>query len=267
MAKVSFKDVMTQQNNTSNNSSNSRVSFFSLKNDKDTALVRFMYDSVDDFEILSYHQGMVNGKDRKINCVRGGDEPISSCPLCSQGLNTSTRIFIRLIHYTVENGQVVATPKVWERSIAYAKQLSDFINMYGSLKTCLFQVTRNGVAGSRDTSYSIAYAPEKVYPSESYPYTGNEFDGYSALGTIVIDATKEDLEYYVNYGMFPQQEDNRQTTSVTPPMNAQVNPTPSPMNTNNTPLSSTPWSTNGLQQSSTQGTPPFAGIVPPKRVY
>ena len=266
MAKVSFKDVMTQQNNNSSNN-NSRVSFFTLRNDKDTALVRFMYDSVDDFEILSYHQGMVNGKERKINCVRGGDEPISSCPLCSQGLNTSTRIFIRLIHYTVENGQVVATPKVWERSIAYAKQLSDFINMYGSLKSCLFQVTRNGAPGSRDTSYSIAYAPDKVYPPESYPYTGNEFDGYNALGTIVMDASKEDLEYYINYGMFPQREDSKQATSVPPTMNTQVNPTPPTMNTNNTSLRETPWSTNGLQQSSTPGATPFAGIVPPKRVY
>ena len=266
MSKLTFDEAITQQQNSSEAN---QISFFSLKNDGDNALVRFMYDSVDEFEILSFHNAPVNGRDRKINCIRESNQPVSACPLCAKGSNTQTRIFIRLIEYVIdEQGNMVTSkPKVWERSISYAKQLSDYLNTYGPLKDSLFMITRHGASGSKDTKYQIAYMPEKMFAPENFPYKGDEFDNYSALGTVVINASLEDLDYYVNTGMFPQKEVEQQPTvqyqqpaaQYQQPQYSQSVYEPQPVQQ---PVRQAPWA----QQQSNPSQQP-TGMVPPKRTY
>ena len=60
--------------------------YFSLKNDKDVAQVRFLYDSADDIEGYAVHEVKIGDKKRYVNCLREYGEPVSACPLCEKGL-------------------------------------------------------------------------------------------------------------------------------------------------------------------------------------
>ena len=134
-----------------------QVGFLTLKNDGDEAIVRFMHDSTESFDILTVHPMRVDGKFGKYSCIRDARDPLDKCPLCKNGTKLENRIYIHLIHYVKdENGNIVAVPKVWERSLAYAKELAGLINEYGPLSDCIFKIKRNGAVKSMDTTYQVA---------------------------------------------------------------------------------------------------------------
>ena len=71
MAKVNFNNLdEAELNGGNNNGSGNDVGFFTLKNDNDEAVVRFMCDSTDDFEILTVHDVQIGQRYRKVNCIR-----------------------------------------------------------------------------------------------------------------------------------------------------------------------------------------------------
>lgn len=218
MAKVTFEEATEMQH--ANNSN--YVASFALKNDGDEALVRFMHDDVSSFDIVTTHNVTINGKFRSVNCLRGPRDPMENCPLCASGANTQNVMFIHLIEYqTDERGQIVPVPKVWSRGLSYATRIKSLINEYGPLSQCLFKIHRNGAAGSRDTSYDILFAPDRIYPSQNYPIPEGAFKDYSATGTIVLDKSFEDLTVFVNTGRMPEA-----TQESTPAYGAQQNYVP-----------------------------------------
>ena len=201
MARVTFEEATEMQN--ANNSN--YVASFALKNDGDEALVRFMHDDVSSFDIVTTHNVTINGKFRSVNCLRNPKDPMENCPLCATGANTQNVMFIHLIEYqTDDRGAIVPVPKVWARGLSYATRIKSLINEYGPLSQCLFKIHRNGAAGSRDTSYDILFAPDRIYPSQNYPIPEGMFDDYSATGTIVLDKSFEDLTTFVNTGRMPE---------------------------------------------------------------
>lgn len=201
MARVTFEEATEMQN--ANNSN--YVASFALKNDGDEALVRFMHDDVSSFDIVTTHNITINGKFRSVNCLRNPRDPMENCPLCATGANTQNVMFIHLIEYqTDDRGTIIPVPKVWARGLSYATRIKSLINEYGPLSQCLFKIHRNGAAGSRDTSYDILFAPDRIYPSNIYPIPEGVFDDYSATGTIVLDKSFEDLTTFVNTGRMPE---------------------------------------------------------------
>ena len=103
MAQINFNNIQTSENGTSNG-----VGFFQLKNDGDEAIVKFAHDTVDSFELLTTHDVSVNGKFKKVNCVRSPHEPLENCPLCAKGQRVSQRIFIHLVQYVQdETGKII----------------------------------------------------------------------------------------------------------------------------------------------------------------
>ena len=203
MAQVTFDSAMAE--NSSNSQQQNGVGFFTLKNDGDYAIVRFMEGSVNDFDLLTVHDVKVNDKYRKLNCLRNANEPIENCPGCKANLKVSTKIFIHLLQYEQdENGAIVAKPKVWERSLFYANQLKDLIINYGDLKNCIFKITRNGKPGDMKTTYNIMYCPPHMYPPENYPLQPELFDNYSVLGSVVLDKTPQEIEMFLTTGTFPE---------------------------------------------------------------
>ena len=218
MARVTFEEATEMQNAINPN----YVESFALKNDGDEALVRFMHDDVSSFDIVTTHNVTINGKFRSVNCLRNPRDPMENCPLCATGANTQNVMFIHLIEYRVgENGTIVPVPKVWARGLSYATRIKSLINEYGPLSQCLFKIHRNGAAGSRDTSYDILFAPDRIYPSQNYPIPEGAFKDYSATGTIVLDKSFEDLTVFVNTGRMPEA-----TQETTPAYGAQQNYVP-----------------------------------------
>ena len=95
MAKVNFNNLDEVEQSTSNNGPGSDVGFFTLKNDNDEAIVRFVCDSTDDFEILTVHDVQIGQRYKKVNCIRDPREPLDNCPLCKSGAKISNRFFIK----------------------------------------------------------------------------------------------------------------------------------------------------------------------------
>ena len=128
MAKVDFNSMQDDSAYSTSGNGND-VGFFTLRNDKDEAIVRFLCDSTDDFEILTVHDIKVGDKYRKINCIRDFHDPVDACPLCASGTKINQRFFIKMIQYDKvpdpATGNVNIIPKavLWERSTAYAKSL------------------------------------------------------------------------------------------------------------------------------------------------
>ena len=201
MAQINFNSIQTSDNVTSNS-----VGFFQLKNDGDEAIVRFAHDSVDSFELLTTHDISLNGKFRKVNCVRNPNEPLENCPLCAGGQKISQRIFIHLIQYIKdETGKVIPLAKVWDRPVSYAYKLKNLIEEYGSLTDSVFKIKRHGAAGSRDTSYDILFCNPAMYNNEQFVKDFSAFDNYKALGSIVLNKSFEDLFTFVTTGNFPEE--------------------------------------------------------------
>lgn len=204
MAQISFDAIPEEVNNGGSNFTNN-VEFFNLRNDGDEAVVRIMHDNTASFNIFTVHDNIsVGGKRRKVNCIRDPKAPTTDCPLCASGNGITNRIFINMLQYFADaQGQIIAKPVVWERSLVYATKLKTLIDEYGPLSECIFKIKRSGAAGSMETTYEIMYCNPKVYRDELYPITADAFKDYSALGTIILNKNFQDLSTFVATGSFP----------------------------------------------------------------
>lgn len=203
MAQINFNDYLATQNNTQNASTEGKgkgsgVGFFSLKNDKDFAVVRFMHDDTDSFDIVAGHRMTVNDKLRLVNCIRSAHEPVDNCPLCRAGKNLEYRLYIHLIEYVRnDEGKMIPVPRVWERSASYVNTLTNLIKEYGPLSDSIFKITRNGEKGSKSTTYDIMYGNPRVYTPEVYPRRDDAFKNYTAVGNMVLDYDYDKLNELV----------------------------------------------------------------------
>ena len=207
MARVDFNSIGSATQ--AESSSPSSVGFFSLKNDGDEAIVRFMHDTTESFEILGTHSIQVNGKFRRINCVRTPSQSVSECPFCDRGERIEYRFFIHLLQYTNNpDGSVSVEPKVWERSLSYAHKLKEYINNYGPMSDVICKIVRHGRPGDMKTEYEIIpNLSKQVYRDDIFVKKNGCFDGYSALGGPVLDKTVDEIREFLNTGDFPYKKD------------------------------------------------------------
>lgn len=222
MAKISL-EVAEQFQNTNTNNTN-QVSFFSLRDNGDEAVVRFMHDSTDDFEILTYHSVSVmteNGSSRdvKVGCARNLNESPDTCPLCAAGNKLNQKIFIRMLQYIPDGqGGVKVQPVVWERSTQYALKLREYINNYGPLSDIICKIIRHGAKGDLQTTYEIVPNLNKnVYPDEVYVKDTSVINSYQACGTIIGDKSADDMRIYLQTGQFPKPQKVNDATAYADP--------------------------------------------------
>ena len=175
---------------------NSRVGFFSLKNDGDEAVVRFAYNEIYEVfeDVVTCHPVTIDGKFKKVNCLRSPKGPIEDCPLCANGERYEQRVYIRLIEYIRgEDGSITPVAKVWDRPRSYVDLLNNFYTEYGDISGQVFKIKRSGAAGSKDTKYNIIPANPTIYNSNIYVADFSAFDGYNPVGTAVVDMSYDDL--------------------------------------------------------------------------
>ena len=225
MARMNFADVENMPQQSSANNQN-QVGFFSLKNDGDVAIVRFMHDTTDDFDVMSVHDVKLDNKYRKISCLRNSVyDDIENCPLCAGGYDVKHKFFIHLIEYSQDatTGQIIATPKIWERTLSYAKELKNLLINYGPLSNSLFKVQRNGVTGDMKTKYNIMYCPPTTFPESMYPKIDNPFKDYDVLGTMVMDKNKDELIQFLTMGKFPTKSNTNANSDMNTYDNSSMN--------------------------------------------
>ena len=174
--------------------------FFSLKNDKDTAVVRFMYNTLEDIEGYAVHEIEVGGKKRYVNCLREYNEPVDNCPLCAARYKVLAKLFIRL--YDEDSGEV----KVWDRGKTFFSKLSSLCSRYNPLVATPFEIERNGKKGDTSTTYETYALESDETTLEDLPETED------LLGTLILDKTFEELEYFLDNGEFEDTDDKKTDT-------------------------------------------------------
>lgn len=195
MARVGFNEF-------DNYKSEGNASYFKLKDDKDVAQVRFMYNGIEDVEGVAVHTVEVEGSQygRDVNCLRAYNEPIDECPLCKAGLKPKVKIFIPL--YNVDADEV----QIWTRSKSYGATLSGLCSRYakkGNLVNNIFEIERNGKKGDKQTQYNAYQIDSDDTELEDLP------EAPDPIGTVVMDKSFEELEYYAKHGSFPNSSSSR----------------------------------------------------------
>lgn len=178
--------------------------FFSLKDDGDTARVRFMYDGVDSIEAFAVHQ--IEGEDgrkRYVNCLRDYRDPIDKCPFCRERKQTQVKLFIPV--YNVDEDKV----QIWERGKKFVQKMVSICSRYSNSDTPLcshtFDIERSGKKGDTSTTYEIYPADKDNTTLEDLPEVPNP------LGGLVLDKSAEDMDAFLETGYFPPEDDEDET--------------------------------------------------------
>lgn len=129
--------------------------YFALKNDKDFAVVRFMYDSIDQLsqDIYAVHY-TDNGK---YECKRQNfADPISVCPLCQGGNKPKAVVFISMFNEDTKEAVI------WEKSYTWYNNtllpvLTELLNENPGKSIASFpiKIVRNGATGDMKTVYNL----------------------------------------------------------------------------------------------------------------
>ena len=165
--------------------------YFSLKNDKDVARVRFMYNGIDDVVGYAVHQVEIDGKKRWVNCLREYNEPVDNCPFCKKRMYTSAKLFIPL--YNIDEDKV----QIWERGKKFISKISSLCARYPDVVSHIFEIERNGKKGEQTTTYEIYEVGKDDTTLEDLPEVTDP------LGTLVLDKSADDMEFYIENGYFP----------------------------------------------------------------
>lgn len=167
---------------------------FTLKDDGDYALVRFLYTSPEDVTGYETHMVQVSSKSKYPSPVKCNGE---GCPLCHARKPKSTKLFIVLEDLSDEN-----KIKVWTRPAKFAAQMLELFEEYGDrLCDYTFKVKRCGAKGAKDTTYLVSAPRNNESPVDINDYTIPEI-GFPVLFT----KTNEDMEAYLEDGEFPKRK-------------------------------------------------------------
>jgi len=186
--------------------------FFGLKDDGDSCNVRFMYESIRDFNGYCCHRVRTkDGKFTSINCLRGYNDPQEMCPLCSSPIledrKTEKKTWIPI--YKVDESEVA----LWDRSTAFFKKCIYPLMVQKGEPFCanIFTITRRGVAGDSDTRYEITFessddttlddfdmipSPDGVYVQDMDFDTMKDFIKNRTLNNSSEESTSEDAGVY-----------------------------------------------------------------------
>lgn len=183
--------------------------YFSLADDGDSAIVRFLHTDINDFEVLDVHNIPLGGFNRKINCLKTSNGSKDECVICQANIYNEEKgsytyplqrkFFIHMLRY--DNPQT-ATEQVWERSKDYIKKLHQLVEDYGPLHTRLYKVVRHGAKGSTDTTYDILPLDKDRYNPDNFVFDTKQLNYEKALGGIVLNESNESMRQYLETGNF-----------------------------------------------------------------
>lgn len=173
--------------------------YFSLKNDKDIATVRFLYNDENDIEGYAVHQVEIDGKKRYINCIREYNQPVDDCPFCKAREFQMAKLFIPV--YNIDEDKV----QVWERGKKFFSKMSGICARYGGKSPIVsqtFEIERNGKPGDTQTTYEIYRTDDPADDTQL-----EDFDMPEILGGVILDKSYEDMDFYLENGYFPPEDD------------------------------------------------------------
>ena len=207
-----YQEVIARAQNGSNGSS-TKIGFFKMKNDKDEALVRFNVSSLEGLQFATVHQLGAAQKWMKVSCLNPVGSYHDTCPLCAAVAGgakdigkASKKVYVQMLvaYKDPTTGQFsAAIPVIWERPAGFSREIANLLKDYGDLKTRVFKVTRNGVANSMQTTYSISYIPLFDKP-ESVPEDFSAFANFNIAKHSFWEKTVGEIQVFLNTGSFPE---------------------------------------------------------------
>lgn len=163
--------------------------WFTIKDDGDTAKVRFQHGDDSDLDIFVVHKVQIAGKDKYIVCLSSvGME----CPLCADPegrFRPSVKIFLSL-----EDGREDGKVKIWDRGRTEIPNILGLIGRYGRLDGRYYDIMRHGKPKSTDTTYQ--FFPMDPIPEKDYKPSKRE----SIIGpnSLILQKTTEELKAMMN---------------------------------------------------------------------
>lgn len=175
--------------------------FFSIKNDKEVAHVRFLFNGIDDVSGYSVHEVELDGKKRYVSCLREYGDPVDACPFCREGRFTQVKYFVPLYNMDTKSLQT------WERGKKFGSKLTSMCSRYPNTVSHTFEIERNGKPNDTQTTYEI------YETGVTEGVTMDDFEVPNPLGTIILDKTADEMETYLRTGDFeggnaPARRDN-----------------------------------------------------------
>lgn len=164
-------------------------SFFQLKDDKDTAKVRFLYETIEDVQGYVVHEIEVDGRHRYVGCLRSYNEAVDKCPLCADGYKPIPKLFLKLYNEDTQEAQI------WERGKSYFQRIASLASHYNPLCNEIVEVERNGKKGDMQTKYEF-------YPLENSEFNLDDIECSEPLGTIILDKTADEMRDFLQTGDF-----------------------------------------------------------------
>lgn len=171
--------------------------YFGLKDDKDTAVIRFLYNTIDDVEGVAVHEVEVNGNRTDIECLRRYNEPLEKCPFCAAGIKQNAKMYIPVYDQSSKES------KIWTRGKSFFQQLSSLCSRYNPLVATPIEVERCGKKGDVNTTY-------QMYPMQSDNAIIQDFPEIKPEGICFYQKTVEEMNYYLDNGVFPEEVQTRQ---------------------------------------------------------
>ena len=179
-----------------------KTGFFKLVNDKDTARVRFLYNSVEDIEGFTVHKVKVGDKDRYVNCLMEKDGRIDDCPFCRAKVFKQARVIMPV--YNEDADQI----QLWDRPNSFYGKIANYCSRYTPPVGMLTDIQRNGKAGYQKTEYDLYPVGQSDGTTIEDILEDCELEEMPAIiGGLILDKSVEDMEEYLETGDFPSTED------------------------------------------------------------
>ena len=179
------------------------TAFFSLKDDRETAKVHILGNDMNDFPGYAVHRVPIGDGHRYVNCLREAGAPITDCPFCAEGRHNPeiskvyAKLFIPLYNCNTDEVQI------WERGKTFFRDLASYCSHNPNVSEVVTEVERRGKKGDTSTTYGLYALKEE----DNFDIENVREDIPEVLGTIVLDKTAEDMEYYLRRGDFPEEAD------------------------------------------------------------
>ncbi len=178
--------------------------FFLLKNDGDSADVIFLYRSEDDVLVADTHYIKSADYSGYVHCC-GHD-----CPACRKGIRVQTKLFIPV--YDVKQNKI----KFFDRNIRFEPQLQkEVFSAYANPSEYVFRITRNGEAGSIDTTYSIVAIGKNNMKSYDQILAEHKISMPEHYEVVCKDLSSEELNLMLNNSGGNPNEDYSPTPRAT----------------------------------------------------
>jgi hypothetical protein len=172
--------------------------FFSLKEDKDSDIVRFMIGSklISEEDWFVVHEFEIEGKKRWVQCTEETD-----CVGCGSGNSPQVKLFLQLI--SKSDGK----RKVWERGKTFYNKIDGFIKKYGDLSNRPYEIERHGKKGDTKTTYELYPLDRDDKRVEDLPFEKQTLLGKYGEG-FVLQLTREEMEDVVDGRFKPESSSN-----------------------------------------------------------